>query len=88
MDFRESKISMSRYILRYKAPGTKPQQDLLRIREAAGVKILDESPRMLLVEGDDEKIKGLRNDLSDWLVTPEVQISVPDTRYRIKRPIE
>jgi hypothetical protein len=81
-------VSMSRYILRYKAPGTKPQQDLMRIRETAGVNILDESPRMLLVEGDEEKIKSLRNQLSDWLVTPEVQISVPDTRYRIKRPIE
>ena len=88
MGFFDSMVSMSRYILRYKAPGTKPQQDLTRIRETDGVNILDESPRMLLVEGDDEKIKSLRNQLSDWLVTPEVQISVPDTRYRIKRPIE
>jgi hypothetical protein len=79
---------MTCYILRYKAAGAKPESDLSRIREAAGIKIVDESPRMLLVEGDDENIKHLSGDLGNWLVTPETQISVPDTRQRIKRPIE
>jgi hypothetical protein len=79
---------MSRYILRYKAPGTKPRSDLRRIRSAAGVKIVDESPQMVLVEGDEDRIKHLGNDLSNWLVTPETQIPIPDTRFKIKRSID
>jgi hypothetical protein len=43
---------------------------------------------MLLVECDNEHIEQLRGDLANWLVTPGVQISVPDTRQRIKRSIE
>lgn len=79
---------MQRYILRYKSAGPKPEGDLLRIRNTPGVTVVDESPRMLLVEGDNKPIEHLRDDLADWLVTPETQISVPDTRQRIKRSIE
>jgi len=79
---------MQRYILRYKAAGPKPESDLMRIRNTPGLTVVDESPRMLLVEGDDKRIEGLRGDLADWLVTPEVQISVPDKPHRIKRSIE
>jgi hypothetical protein len=79
---------MQRYILRYKASGPKPEGDLLRIRNTPGLTVVDESPRMLLVEGDDKPIEDLRGDLANWLVTPEVQISLPDKRQRIKRSIE
>jgi hypothetical protein len=79
---------MGQYILRYKPAGAKPERDLQRIRETSGVNVLDESPRMLVVESDEEKIRGLSEKLSDWLVTPKVEISVPDTRFRIKRSIE
>ena len=79
---------MGQYILRYKPAGAKPERDLQHIRETSGVDILEESPRMLVVESNEEKIQHLSEKLSDWLVTPKVEISVPDTRYRIKRPIE
>jgi hypothetical protein len=79
---------MPRYILRYKGTGTKPESDLQRIRNASTLAVIDESPRMLLVDSDAETIGHLRDHLGDWLVTPEAQISVPDPRHRIKRPID
>ena len=79
---------MARFILRYKGTGSKPESDLKRIRKASNLAIVDESPRMLLVDGDTETIGHLRDQLADWLVTPEAQISVPDPRQRIKRPID
>ena len=61
-----------RYILRHISSGPKPESDLLRIRNTPGVKIIDESPRMLLVEGYHERIEHLRSGLAD-------------SRHRIKR---
>ena len=79
---------MARYILRYKGTGNKPEGDLDRIRKSSALAVVDESPRMLLVEGDDETIGHLSKELADWLVTPQKPISVPDPRQRIRRPIE
>lgn len=79
---------MHRHVLRYKGTGAIPNSDLQLIRNTSGVTVVDESPRMLLVEGDDERIAHLRDNLADWLVTPQGQIPLPDTRQRIKRSID
>jgi hypothetical protein len=79
---------MPRYILRYKGTGAKPESDLAHIRNQSTLAVVDESPRMLLVESDPKTIGRLRDNLSDWLVTPETQIAVPDPRQGIKRPID
>ena len=79
---------MARYILRYKGTGTKPESDLQRIRKASTVSVVDETPRMVLVDGDADTIGHLRDHLSNWLVTPETGIQIPDPRKSIKRPID
>jgi hypothetical protein len=88
MAFCDIRLCMDRYILRYRGAGPKPEKDLLRVRDTVGITVLDETARMLLVEGDQESVAQLRDGLSDWLVTPQTTISVPDTRHRIKRSID
>jgi hypothetical protein len=74
---------MQRFVLRYRGSGAAPDADVRRVRATASV--IDESPRMLLVDGDGGVLRGLLADLSDWSLSEEHAVSLPDTRYRTSR---
>jgi hypothetical protein len=74
---------MSRYILRYSGP-VAPAEQVRRIRSASKLRVIDESPKMLLVEGDDQDIRNSIADESGWQVVPERTVRVPGPRPKIK----
>lgn len=59
---------------------------MARVRSLAGAVVVDESPRMLVVEADHASLTGLVEDLGDWIVAPDTAYPVPDTRRRIEGP--
>ncbi len=71
---------MARFILRFTGPGEVPREDLARIRALPGAKIIDSSARMLLVEAPLDRITQLLRDLSNWTISPETFVSIPDPR--------
>jgi hypothetical protein len=74
---------MNRFILRYRGGGSKPAEDVERIRSLQQVRVLDESsPRMLLVEGPETRLKALVGSMPQWVLTPERMIPLPDPRPR------
>lgn len=76
---------MSRFILRYRGAGAKPAEDVDRIRALPNAKVLDGSPRMLLVEAPEADMRALVDSLPDWVMTEERMIPLPDPRPKLRR---
>ncbi len=78
---------MARFILRFRGPGPPSEDDLRRIRSAAGVTVIDDtSRRMVLVDGAADEVKKLREKLPGWLFAEERQVPLPDVRMKTKKP--
>jgi hypothetical protein len=75
---------MARYILRYTGTGPTPAADVATIKARAGINVLDQSGRMLLVEAADDVAGKLAKELTNWAADPEVTYPLPDTR---KKPV-
>ena len=75
---------MSRFILRFKGREAMPASDLARIESEPDVTVVDRSSRMLLVEAAGQTVRWLAEALSEWTVTPERTIPLPDTRRKIR----
>lgn len=73
----------SRYLLRYKGPGPKPASDVKCILNTAGLVMLDESPRMILVELPESDLDALMAQLTSWIAVPERTVPLPDSRPRL-----
>ena len=71
---------MARFILRFTGPGEVPREDLARIQALPAAKIIDSSARMLLVEAPPDRITQLLGDLSNWTMSPETFVGIPDPR--------
>jgi hypothetical protein len=77
---------MRRFILRYRGKGSKPEEDVDRIRSLEDIEVVDESsPRMLLVEGPEAGLKALLESMSQWVLTPERMIPLPDPRLKTRK---
>ena len=72
-----------RYILRFQGKGAISEQDRNRIGSAKGVKIVDGSSRMLLIESPEEKAVQLVESTPDWMLIPECTIGLPDPRPKV-----
>jgi hypothetical protein len=72
-----------RYILRFSGPGPIPEQDRKRIGSAKGVKIVDGSSRMLLIESNAVNAEQLIESKPDWKLIPEQTIGLPDPRPKV-----
>lgn len=85
---------MSRYIVRYTGKGAPPAGALDGIAAASGVRVVDRTGRMLLVDADDEDhVRAATSGCgggaaNDWLIAQEVTYAPPDLRKRIRRPPE
>lgn len=78
-------MAADRFILRFRGE-EKPLDQIERIRALPGVRLLDESPRMLFVEGPGDLLRDLIKSMPDWVLTPQATISLPrDPRPRIAR---
>ena len=78
----------SRFVLRYRGEGASPRSDVDRVAELPVAVVVDASPRMLLVESDEEALRQVVDSLPDWVMAPEQGFPLPDTRKRAVRPPE
>ena len=76
---------MSQFILRYCGEGAAPAADVRRVRAMRGVRVLDETPRMMLVEAADDALREFAEGNPDWLVTAERTVAPPDPHPRPRR---
>ncbi|HEX2563063.1 MAG TPA: hypothetical protein VHK25_04065 [Acidimicrobiales bacterium] len=68
---------MSRYVLRYRGGGQPPVGELALIERT--LRVLDRSPRMLLVEGSGNGIRQVLAGLPGWVADEEAVVPVPTT---------
>jgi hypothetical protein len=68
---------VSRYILRYRGAGQPPAGELARIERS--LRVLDRSPRMLLVEDSGRSLGQVLAALPGWVAAEEAVVPVPTT---------
>jgi hypothetical protein len=76
--------SRKRYVLRYRGRGGVPAPDLARIERE--VRVVDRSPRLLLVEATSGGLARLLDGLPRWIAADERGVSLPDARPHVQRP--
>ena len=79
---------MGRFVLRFRGKGAKPPEDVARISASPNTTVLDDSPRMLLVEAPEAELKAVMDTLSDWVMTEERRIPLPDPRPKLRQKAE
>jgi hypothetical protein len=76
---------MSRFILHFTGSGAVPAADLKQIRGCSGLTVLDESPRMMLVQATPQTVGRLVKELPGWKSSAEQFIPLPDTKVKVKQ---
>ena len=74
---------MGRFILRYGKASPIPEDHVQAISAISGVRVIDKSPNMLLVDADENALRKKLAELDGWSLHPEQQYSLPDTRHKI-----
>lgn len=75
---------MGRFILRYQGRGPRPEADVARIRAVDGLAVLDETPRMLLVDADRARLDAALAALPAWRAVEERVVPLPDTKKSVE----
>ena len=78
---------MARFILRYSGAAAPPEHARV-VAGTPNIKVIDSSPKMMLIEADEEEAKQLPGRLPGWNLYPEVHYKIPDTRKRITNDTE
>ena len=81
-------MSRPRFVLRYRGDGACPEADVARVHDLSDAVVVDQSSKMLLVESEPEALRALVDTLPDWMMAPEQQYGVPDTRKHVVGPPE
>jgi hypothetical protein len=76
---------MAKFIVRYVGEGPRPSADAERIRTAPGVKVLDDSSRMMLVEASEAGLRQVVGSMPGWTWSPERSIRLPNPRPKPRR---
>ena len=76
---------MKRFIVRFTGKEDPPAADLHRIRTLPRAKVIDSSPRMLLVEAPDAALNNLVRSIPAWTVCAEEFIPLPNPRPKLRR---
>ena len=76
---------MAKFIVRYVGTGPRPAADVKRIRTAPGLKVLDDSSRMMLVQASAAGLKKVVQSMTGWTWSPERSIRLPDPRPKPRR---
>lgn len=75
---------MARYVLRHRG-GDPPEGDITLIEGTEGVTIHDQTMGALLIDVSEDVAQGLRESLSNWVVTPETTFAPPEpVRRRVQ----
>ena len=75
---------MSRYILRYGGSQSAPPEHVQSIRATPGLRVLDQSAKMLLVDADESSLRAQLERMPGWSMHPEQSYPLPDTRKKIE----
>lgn len=75
---------MPRFILRYQDTGAMPQADVLQLQALPETRIVDQSARMLMVEGQEAALAAAERTLPDWSCIPGKIIPLPKPRPVMK----
>jgi hypothetical protein len=75
---------MGRYILRYGKASAAPTAHVQSIKATDGLRLLDESPNMLLVDADEGTLRKKLGELQGWSLSAEKTVPLPDTRHKIR----
>lgn len=73
---------MARFILRYSGEDA-PEEHDAALAASPLVKVIDRSPKMMLVDANEDDAKQLADRLPGWTLQPEVEYKIPDARKRI-----
>ena len=77
---------MPRFILRFTGAGAIPANDLERWRLLPDCAIVEQTPRMLLVEAEEQVLRDVVKDGRDWRLTPETTaVRVPNPRPKVTK---
>ena len=76
---------MARFILRFRGKGAKPSKDVEQIRALPETTVLDDSSRMLLVEAPEASLRAAVSTMTDWVMTEERMIPLPDARPKLRQ---
>lgn len=76
---------MERFILRFSGATEPSPGDIERIRSIANIRIIDSSPRMLLVEAPATALEGALSALPGWRLIREETVPLPDTRKKVSK---
>lgn len=57
---------MSRFILRYTGQGPKPAEDVKKLLTEGQARLVDDSTRMVLVEGAEHTLQAAVDKVGDW----------------------
>jgi hypothetical protein len=76
---------MPRFILRFNGPAA-PPDNVTQIKKTC--KVVDESPRMLLVECAEGEANRIAEDFPGWKASPEVQYKHPDPPVRVLKGVD
>ncbi|HEX2048610.1 MAG TPA: hypothetical protein VHF27_12660 [Acidimicrobiales bacterium] len=79
-------MARTRFVLRYRGEGPKPDEDVARLHELSDAVVVDSTSRMLVVEAEPEPLRNLVDALPDWVIGPDMSYEVPDTRKRVLGP--
>ena len=76
---------MARFVLRNRGGAS---SDALRRRAQAtrGIRLLETTPRMVLVDGPEAAVRELVAGDDQWIVVSERKVPLPDTRKKVRRP--
>jgi hypothetical protein len=74
---------MKRYILRYTGTTSAPADHVASILATPGTTVVDRSPKMLLVDGEEPALRKTLKSMPEWSLHSEQTLSLPDTRKRI-----
>ncbi len=79
-------MERTRFVLRYRGPGSTPDADVAQVSGLAEAVVVESTAKMLLVESDPAPLQALVDSLDDWVMAPEQAYLLPDVRRRAERP--
>ena len=74
---------MRRYIARFRGVGPSPSETVEKVKQIDATTILDESPRMMLIEAPDDSALRAVLDPSTWLLSEETFYDVPSPQEKV-----
>jgi len=79
---------MKLFVVRYTGANEPPPDDLRRLLHVPGTKVVDISPRMLLVEAQTDALTELVNSIPYWTIAPETFVPPPSPHRMVRRGLE